>query len=462
MSEVTLIYPFFKQPRDRSIFRFPPLGLGYIASNLRTNGIPVTIIDCTFSNEEDAVEKLRKLKSRIIGIYSMYTMEENSLKLAKLLRNNCELLVAGGPLPSSCPEKFTQDFDAVVIGEGEQTMLELVRSLDEGKAFSKIAGMVFRKELRNVIQNPEANNNSLIYTPPRQHIMNLDSIPFPTRDLFDNAAYQDYYKRGFGYTVTSIMTSRGCPFNCDFCSKPVFGDTFRAASAESVVNEIEDAISFGYERIFFQDDCFTLDRERVIKICDEIILRKLKIDWECLSRVDAIRPDTMSKMKQAGCKRIFFGIESGNDSILRIMNKRFTVNQARKAVELTASEGIKTGAFFIVGYPGETNETILNTIRFATSLTLEYLSFTLPYPIPGTGLYEKVKDCQKNPANRAKQHRLVDHTLTFESTFSEGKLKFAIVKAMLQFNAKKHLKPIYFLVRGPLEILTDNIFKALK
>jgi len=177
----------------------------------------------------------------------------------------------------------------------------------------------------------------------------------------------------------------------------------------------------------------------------------------------------VSKMKEAGCRRMFFGIESGNNSILKVMKKQINVEQARKAVELTAAAGIKAGAFFILGYPGETEETILDTIRFATSLPLDYLSFTLPYPIPGTGLYERVKDHLKasNSPNSlhsaVPRHSFIDHTLNFQSSFSEKKLKFAIVKAMVQFKAKKYLGNfVYPLVGKPFEVLTDRIFKALR
>ena len=159
---------------------------------------------------------------------------------------------------------------------------------------------------------------------PRALNRDLNTFPNPSRELFDNDAYKKYYSKKFGYTTTAIMSSRGCPFSCDFCSKPVFGNDFRARAASNVADEIEEVISLGYSRIWFADDCFTLDRERLIGICDEIIERGLKIGWECLSRVDTLDSETVDKMKQAGCIRMFFGIESGNDSILALMKKQIT------------------------------------------------------------------------------------------------------------------------------------------
>jgi anaerobic magnesium-protoporphyrin IX monomethyl ester cyclase len=168
-------------------------------------------------------------------------------------------------------------------------------------------------------------------------------------------------------------------------------------------------------------------------------------------------------MKQAGCERIFFGIESGNDSVLKIMNKQFTTDQARAAVESVASTGIETGAFFILGYPGETDQTVLDTVSFAASLPLDYASFTMPYPIPGTGLYEKVRKSVKDPMYTVPKSRLIDHSLNFESYFSETKLKFAILKAAAQIRMRKHLpNTAYTIIGKPFEALTDLVFKALK
>ena len=464
MVDVVLIYPFFRPQHDRSIFRFPPLGLGYIASYLRAHNISAEMIDCTFITKEEALRRARSHDPSVIGIYTMYTMEENSLQFAKSLRDDCDLLVAGGPLPSVFPEKFLHDFDIVAIGEGEQTMLDVTLASNNGHGLTAISGIAHNGAHR-VTGTDEPTNSSIVRNPQRAFIENLDTLPLPARDLFDNQAYQEYYKKTFGQAVTSVMTSRGCPYKCDFCSKPVFGDVFRARSAANVVDEIEDVLSYGYESVFFQDDCFTLDERRVFNICEEILRRGLKLNWECLSRVDAINLDLLSKMKQAGCRRVFFGIESGNNDVLKIMNKQLTIEQAKRAVELTASSGLKTGAFFILGYPGETDRTVLETIRFATSLPLNYLSFTLPYPIPGTGLYEKVKDRlnSKNPNSAApKRHQLIDHSLNFECDFSERKLKMAIAKATIQFRIRRYLgRSLYLLIGKPFEILTDVIFKAL-
>lgn len=463
MTDIVLIYPYIDPPKNRSIFRFPPLGIGYIASYLRKHQISVEIVDCTFLSEEEALRRVRASNPSIIGIYSMFTMKERSIRFAKSLRNDCELLIAGGPLPTVYPEIFLKDFNVVVIGEGEQTTLEIVETFKHGGNLRGIHGIAYRKNGKIAKGSDCCDEIQVVHSPPRKPISDLNSLPFPSRGLFNNKAYINYYQRTHGYTTTSIITSRGCPFDCDFCSKPVFGDFYRERSAKNVVDEIEEILEFGYEQVFFVDDCFTLSKKRVTKICDEIKQRRINFAWECLSRVDSIDITVASSMKEAGCKRIFFGIESGNNLVLKSMNKGTTVEQARKAVERAASMEIKTGAFFILGYPGESDKTILDTIRFATKLPLDYLSFTFPYPIPGTGLHKKVKDYLKKSDFEPSNKGLIDQEMLFEMSFSERKLKFAIAKAMIQFHLNKRFGKYFYSVLGkPLEIITDRLFTLLR
>ena len=449
MTRILLIYPFFKSKHDRSSFRFPPLGLGYLASSLKVHGYHPEILDCTFLDWDEARSKAIHTKADIIGIYSMVTMHEEGLRFARLLRNRCDLLVAGGPLPSCDPSTFLDDYDLVVMGEGEQTILEIVKAYESGLDFGAINGVAYRLEGRT------------IETPKRELEIDLDRIPFPARNLFDNRIYIDYWKRRFGYSATSVMTTRGCPFSCEFCSNAVFGISYRERSSENVLNEVEEILALGYDRIHFADDVFTLNNKRIKQICEDIQKRGLDFKWECLARVDSIDKATADSMKKAGCNRIFYGIESGDESTLKLMKKRISLDLARNAVDVAKSSGLKTGAFFILCYPGETDDTVLKTIRFATSLPLDYLSFTIAYPLPGTALYERVKSRAVKDWRR-ETNLLSDHSLIYESEFSEAKMRFAILKGQVQFGLKKWLGFGAFLVNKPFEIVTDRAFKIMK
>ena len=240
--------------------------------------------------------------------------------------------------------------------------------------------------------------------PPRAFAPDLDRLPFPARDLLPNAAYIRHGRRRYGSSVTTVMSTRGCPFACEFCSNVVFGDSYRARSPVSVVDEVEQALALGYDRISFADDVFTLERERVVAICDEIRRRGLRFPWECLARVDSVDEALAREMRRAGCTRVYFGIESGNDDVLRLMNKRITAAEARDAVEAAHRAGLEVGAFFILFYPGETDDTVLETLRFAGSLPLDYLGLSMPYPLPGTALHERLRD--RDQARRAAGRQL--------------------------------------------------------
>lgn len=454
--KVVLVYPYFHPTHDNSIFRFPPLGLGYIAAVLHRDGVDVEVVDCTFQKPEQAICRVVASQPDVVGFYCMFSMKKTTLKLAGTLRTLLPggvVFAVGGPLPSWMPEAFLGAFDVVVVGEGEQTVTELVDALAAEKPLSQVNGLVYRR------------GAEVIRTSPRGFIADLDSIPFPLRSQFDNDAYKAYYRRRFRYTTTSMITSRGCPFSCDFCSRPIFGADMRTRSVKNIVDEVAEITTLGYDRVWFADDCFTLSSRHLLEVCDELMRRRLDVGWECLSRVDTMNRKVAAAMKGAGCVRVFFGIESGNDSVLEVMNKRTTTSQAERAVWAAKAAGLQVGAFFIVGYPGESDKTVLDTIRFASKLPLDYLSFTLPYPIPGTPLYDRVKTdgASVEEWEEPKNYRLIRHKLLYTAGFSETKLKFAIIKGQAQHYARRILgKNTYKLLGTPLEGITDYAFKHMR
>ena len=453
MTSVLLIYPFFRRRLDRSRFRFPPLGIAYVAASLQKAGHAVQVLDCTFLHRDDALRQALAARAEVVGIYCMATMTQDCLWFAQHLRDRCDLLVAGGPLPTCDPEAFWAQFDVVVRGEGEQTMREVLAAHQSGADVGSVAGVVCR---------PLAGGRAgAASSAPRPFATELDQIPFPARELLPNERYVGYSKRKYGYSITTVMSTRGCPFRCEFCSNVVFGDSYRERSPSNVVDEIETALALGYERISFADDVFTLNSRRVLEICREIRRRDLHFLWECLGRVDAFDYPTAKEMRDAGCFRIFFGIESGNDKILKLMNKQITTTQARDAVETARRAGLQVGAFFILCYPGETDDTVLDTLRFAGSLPLDYVGLTMPYPLPGTDLAERVAD--RRPREwRQEGGLLLNHALTFDSDFSERKMRCAILKGHAQFEMKRRLGRLAPLALKLFEKPTDRAFRLLK
>jgi anaerobic magnesium-protoporphyrin IX monomethyl ester cyclase len=358
MSKVLLVYPYFRPPGDRSIFRFPPLGISYLAACLLQAGYEVQLLDCTFMGKAEALQQALAAKAEVVGIYCMVTMLDDCLWLARQLRSNSHLLMVGGPLPTCDPQVFLEDFDVVVRGEGEQTVLELLQAYTSGFEYSNIPGISLQKK-----SNPSGKVRvEIISTPDRSFNKNLDNLPFPARQLLPNQSYIQFGKKKYGYAITTVMSTRGCPYECEFCSNVIFGGSYRERSAKNVVDEIEQALTLGYDRISFADDVFTLHRKRVLEICAEIQRRGLHFNWECLARVDSVDDATYVAMYQAGCRRVYFGIESGDDMVLKLMKKKITVAEAQHAVMAAHQAGLQVGAFFILFYPGETNQTVLNTL----------------------------------------------------------------------------------------------------
>jgi anaerobic magnesium-protoporphyrin IX monomethyl ester cyclase len=349
-------------------------------------------------------------------------------------------------------------FDVVVLGEGEQTMLDLLNAHETGRDMQSVAGIAVRVGAgADTLVRDDA---SPFFTGKRPFAPDLDSLAFPARDLLPNRNYIDYGEKKYGHSITTIMSSRGCPFLCEFCSNVIFGGSYRERSTGSVVDEIEQALSFGYDRISFADDVFTMKPPRVFALCEEILRRKLSFKWECLGRVDAMDFSLARAMKKAGCMRIYFGIESGSERILKLMNKNITVDQARTAVEASHRAGLEVGAFFILFYPGDTDATVLQTLHFAASLPLDYLGLSMPYPLPGTGLHTRIKN------NIVRQWRpgeniLTDHVLLFNGDFSEIKMRIGILKGQIRFQFKKrmgNLAPLLWL----FDRLTDWLLRHLK
>jgi anaerobic magnesium-protoporphyrin IX monomethyl ester cyclase len=429
VTSILLVYPYFRPRWDRSVFRFPPLGLAYVAASLRQAGHSVRLLDGTFLSRNEALRQALDAQAEVAGFYCMATMIEDCLGLAKELRPTMKLLVAGGPYPTWNPAAFLGTFDVVVRGEGERTAVDLLRAFTTGESFDTVPGIVYRTA-------PIAGKPAWTETPARESISDPDTIPFPARDLLPNDAYIRHGRKQYGYSVTTVLSTRGCPFHCEFCSNIVFGGSYRERSAENVLAEVEQALALGYDRISFTDDVFTMRAGRVMEICEKIRAGRTAFEWECLGRVDALDEETARAMRGAGCRRIYFGIESGNERILKMMDKRITPARARAAVESAQRAGLEVGAFFILFYPGETDATVLETLRFAGSLPLDYIGLSMPYPLPGTALYERVKE-KVGRFWKPGGLPMLNHHLTYRSDFSEAKMQFGIFKGQVHHRLRR-------------------------
>ena len=371
---------------------FPPLGLASIAAYMRDKNHSVKIIDCNINRfsvesfkalfEKDFVKKFPEIK--VIGLTAVTCNVKKAYRIAEICRElypNATIVFGGVHATFVTDEVINNKFvDIVVFGEGEITLEEIVA----GKDLSKIEGIVFKKNTNNGCK--------VIRNPPRKRINDLDALPMPAYDLLPILKYKPAkgtYKR---LPAMSMMTSRGCPGRCTFCSKTL-GNQMVFKSAEKIFDEIRYLIkNYKIKQILFYDDTFTVHKNNVIKLCDMLIKNKVKISWTCFARVDFVDLEMLKKMKKAGCHQIMYGVENVDETVLKNINKKINVNQVINATKWTKKAGIECRLAFMVGNPGDNEKIIRKNIRFVNKLNPDLLIINITTPFPGTTMFKWAKE----------------------------------------------------------------------
>ena len=362
---------------------FPPVSLASLAGVLLQNGHQVRIFDFNVvkNTRKDFIELAQSFSPEFIGITFTTTLFHEMLDILALSRECAPqaFILAGGPHASSFPERTLKEsgLDAVVVGEGEYPLLEAV----SGKRFEDIKSLCYRK------------NGEIMLNERREPSETLDELPFPAWHLYDITQYKTPRLTSRRNPVGWMETSRGCVYGCIYCNKSIFGRRFRTKSAERVVAEMEYMLSCGFREIHLADDCFTTDMKRASGICDLIIEKKLKFLWAAITgiRVDRVDRELLHKMKRAGCYKVFFGVESGSQQILNNVQKGTNLDQIRNAVAWAKEAGLETWGAFMIGLPGETEQTMEDTIRFAQELDVDIAKLSITIPLPATKLYDDLK-----------------------------------------------------------------------
>ncbi len=382
-THITLVNPPYP-PGAHQHPPFIPLGLGYIAAVLEKNGFTVDVIDCQALKltQEDFKTEIQKRQPTIVGVTSTTLTYKSALQVlgtAKEVHPNC-ITAIGGPHVTFWDENALKEcpaLDIVVRKEGENTMLELAQRVEAGEPYYDLLGTTTRKDDKTV-RNEE-----------RPYIENLDELPFPAHHLFPLPSLQKY-----GKVIYPLTTSRGCTFWCNFCSAVrMFGRRYRMRSPESVIEELEFLHNkFGAVQFTFYDDAFSVDQKRAFKICEEIQKRKLKIMWDCETRVDMVTKELLQEMKKAGCLAVWFGVEAGSKQVLDAMGKGLTLEKTKNAFKMAKDCGLMTVASVILGFPEETPETAHATIKFVEEIKPDDVGYYIATPYPGTPMYDYVKE----------------------------------------------------------------------
>lgn len=368
--------------------RFPPLGLAYVAGALEQAGFQVELLDNYLLKKpiEYVKQEAKRLAPEILGITCGSVTYKRCIETAKAVKEvlpSCKVVV-GGWHPSYLPESMLQHpaIDYVVMGEGERAIVELAKSITKGEddsAIAKISGLAYKR-------GEKITKNAPTF------ISDLDQVPFPARHLLPMHLYSREMEYLSVKPVDTMNVIRGCPYNCAFCeTKKLWGSKCRAFSPSRVVEELNHLVSdYGTKGIYFVGDNFTIHKKRTIELCKEIKKSKLDLEWVCDTRVDLISRELLKEMKAAGCRTIWFGVESGSSHILKKINKQITLQQALDAFKLCREEEIRTASSFMLGLPGETVKDMEASFKFARKLDPDWVRFNIFVGYPGSDLYDEI------------------------------------------------------------------------
>lgn len=391
---------------------YAPLGILYLAGYLRRFAeLHIGVFDATFADGlSDFKKALQQMRPRVVGIQGLITTRNVSKQMIQIAKNSDAVVVMGGPDPSNSWEDYLHwGADYIVIGEGEfalNRLMEYLTKKSDDISLSDIPGLAY-------IENGYVHRTTVY-----RNIAELDAIPFPAYDVINVENYLNAWYNYNGYTSMHLLTSRGCPFGCEWCSHAVFGRTFRQRSVENVIAEIRFLRdSYNPDHVTIGDDTFGLNREWLSRWCAAVEDSRFNLNFRCFSRPDVVTEEMLRQMKAIGCSHIHLGVESGSQRMLDNMNKGTKVEDIYRASNLIKDMGIGLGYFIMFAYPGETYEDIHKTERLIFEIKPDSLGLSIAYPVPGTRFYERVKDKIIPLKNAGEEQMGSGHQLKFKATY---------------------------------------------
>ena len=450
---------FVNPPQTASKYKFmgviaPPLGIAYMAGVLQENNIDVEILDASAEDMDfkDVEKELLKRKPDLVALTALTPTIGRALETAQVVKETLpdSIVVMGGYHPTFNFIETLEDenVDIVIRGEGEYIMLNLVQALENQSSLHDVKGIVFEdKNSKEIVVNPEA-----------PLIQDLDELPFPALNLLPMKKYR---LLDMDTHMTTMITTRGCPMQCSFCSSAAMhGKKIRERSVENIVDEIEYLkTNYDIDTIAFMDDTFTLKKRKVIAICDEILKRNIEIMWGCTSRVDTLDEKLLKKMKEAGCITIFIGVESADQQQLDNMCKNTTIAKIENAFKIAHKLKIRTIASVALGMPGDTKEIMNKTVKFVHKLKPNYAIYSLATPYPGTRFYKEAFEKNLIKIKDWSKYTLITPILeTIDCSLND--MRKIQAKAFMKCYLRPHYIIRQFLQDGPY--LLKTIFGVIK
>jgi radical SAM superfamily enzyme YgiQ (UPF0313 family) len=388
MADLLLTHGYFlaEDEKERQIMKpYPPLGLLYLSAFMKTRGYSVDIFDSTFAERSGLIERFASGKGTV-GIYTTLMTRRSVLEIVRAAKWNGWSVILGGPESANYTAEYLEcGADAIVIGEGELTLAELLPALAERGAhrLHDVPGIAFRDETGAVVQTRE-----------RAKLKDLDTLPLPDREAIDHQLYLDAWKTHHGASSINLITARGCPYRCNWCSHAVYGYTHRRRSPAAVADEMQWIVArYDPDQVWYADDVFTISHPWLAAYATELDRRGIHKPFETITRADRLQSEqSVELLRKLGCYRIWIGSESGSQKILDGMERGVTVEQVRRSTKLAQAHGIQVGMFLMWGYEGEEIDDIAATVEHVKQSNPDVFLTTVSYPIKGTGYFAKVRD----------------------------------------------------------------------
>lgn len=435
---IILTHGYFLQedPREQLIMKpYPPLGILYLSAYLDVKKISHEVFDTTFSAKKTFYTYLQEKQPSILAIYINLMTKLNVLEIIQFIRSSKNLqhikIVLGGPdVRYNKDNLLNYGADFLVIGEGEETFYELVQALQDNTDYNTISGIAFK------------NANGTIQTNSARILRkNLDELPNPNRHKINLQAYFDVWKKYHGYSAMTLSSMRGCPYTCHWCSRGVYGQSYRRRSPISVVEEIKQIIEqYKPDNIWFVDDVFTVSHKWLEEFTTLIEQNNIKLPYECITRADRLNTEAIQLLKRSGCFRVWIGAESGSQRIIDLMDRRVDVQKVQHMIREAQQAGIQAGTFIMLGYPSETEADIKATLRHLKRSNPEWFTITITYPIKGTELYQEVEAISS--VNQLDWSQTTDRDIDFKKPYSKKYYEYAMqwITSEMDFYQRKRKK----------------------
>lgn len=424
-------YFLYEDPKEQAIMRpYPPLGMLYVSAWLEQHDYPNEVFDSTFSSFDQLKAYLLEHQPQYIGVYTNLMTRIRVMELVSFIRATDALkntvVILGGPEVKNNASDFLQHgVDFLIVGEGESTMLELVQALDQNdqEAAKEVPGTVHWAE------------GKAIFAPERTKLKHLDELPMPARDKIDLWEYLNVWKEYHGSNAISVNTMRGCPYTCKWCSRAVYGLSYRRRSPQHVADELEHLQNtYQPDSLWFVDDVFTVSHKWLKEFNEELKRRQLKIPYECITRADRMNEEVIDLLIESGCFRVWIGAESGSQKVVDLMDRRVEVGKVRSMIQQAKAKGIEAGTFIMLGYPGETEEDIDETIHHLKVSNPDHFTITVAYPIKGTELFAEIEGLQTHEIDFLSQ---TDRDREFERTYNRRYYDYAVRRVVNEVNYNK-------------------------